>query len=301
MINRLIRLVVLGLLRLRYRIRVTGLDEVARRGSSGILFLPNHPALIDPIIVMTLLQPVFRPRPLADRDQVGRPVIRWLAARMRTLTIPDPVVYGDTCRAEVEQGINACLAALRVGENVLLYPAGHVMRRRYENLAAASAVETILRQAPEIRVVLVRTRGLWGSSFSRASGVAPQLRQVMLKAVRALIVNGIFFSPRREVTLECREPDDLPRRAGRADLNRALEKFYNEDAPPRTYVPYTIWERGGAGRCRNRRRPGARAKPRRCPPPRASRCFATSGRLRGAPPSGTRIIWRPTSILTVFR
>jgi long-chain-fatty-acid--[acyl-carrier-protein] ligase len=245
-LNQLLRLVVLGLLKLRYRIRVTGIEEVARRGRAGILFLPNHPALIDPFIVMSVLYPRFKPRPLADRDQVGRPVIRWLAARLRTLTIPDPVIYGDACRDEVERGIEGCVAALQAGENVLIYPAGHIMRGRYEDLGAASAVETILRRAPEIRVVLLRTRGLWGSAFSRASGIAPPLGRVMVKAARSLLANGIFFSPRRQVTMELCEPADLPRQADRSGLNRALERFYNEGAPPNTYVPYTVWERGGA-------------------------------------------------------
>jgi acyl-[acyl-carrier-protein]-phospholipid O-acyltransferase/long-chain-fatty-acid--[acyl-carrier-protein] ligase len=244
-VNLLIRLVVLSLLKLRYRLRVTGLDEIARRGTSSILFLPNHPGLVDPVIVVSQLYPRFRPRPLADQDQVGRPVIRWLAARMQTLTIPDPVVYGDACRDEVAQGLDRCIAALLAGENVLIYPSGHIMQGRYENLAAASAVETILRRAPDIRVVLVRTRGLWGSSFSRAGGAAPQLGRVMRKAARVLLANGLFFSPRREVTVELREPADLPRHSSRSELNRFMERFYNEGAPPNTYVPYTIWEKGG--------------------------------------------------------
>jgi 1-acyl-sn-glycerol-3-phosphate acyltransferase len=39
------------LLSLRYRIEVTGLDEIRRRGCTGILFLPNHAALVDPVII----------------------------------------------------------------------------------------------------------------------------------------------------------------------------------------------------------------------------------------------------------
>jgi long-chain-fatty-acid--[acyl-carrier-protein] ligase len=244
-LNRLIRAGVAGLIRLRYRVRVSGMEAITRKGASGILFLPNHPALIDPVILMTALYSRFRPRPLADKDQVDRPVIHWLAARMQALTIPDPLVYGDACRAEVEQGIERCIAALHGRSNVLIYPSGHIMRRRQEDLAAASAVETILQRAPDIRVVLVRTRGLWGSAFSRASGAAPRMGKIFPKAIRALLANGLFFSPRREVSIELVEPDDLPRDQGRAALNRYLESFYNRDAPPNTYVPYTIWEKGG--------------------------------------------------------
>jgi long-chain-fatty-acid--[acyl-carrier-protein] ligase len=245
MLNLIIALGVRALLRLRYRIVLKGVESIARRGGPGILFLPNHPALIDPVILMSALYPRFRPRPLADRDQVGRPGVRWLAARMRVLTIPDPVMYGEACRREVEEGLRQCAAVLEGGGNVLLYPAGHIMRRRQEDLAGASGVETILARAPRARVVLVRTRGLWGSAFSRASGTPPRLGTVFAKAVGSLVKSGLFFAPRREVTIELVEPADLPRGGGRAALNRYLEDFYNREAPAATYVPYTPWEKGG--------------------------------------------------------
>jgi long-chain-fatty-acid--[acyl-carrier-protein] ligase len=148
---------------------MTGLEELEAKGGAGILFLPNHPALIDPVILMSRLYPRFRVRPLADQDQVGRPGIRWLAKRLRVVTIPDPLLYGESSRKAVEEGVENCIGALREGSNILLYPSGHIMRRRTEDLAGCSAVETILERVPEVRVVLVRTRGLWGSGFSRAS------------------------------------------------------------------------------------------------------------------------------------
>ena len=240
-----IREVVRGLLSLRYRITIRGLDEVASRGRRGILFLPNHPALIDPVIMVMTLHRRFRARPLADKDQVGRPVVRTLARKVGAIAMPDPVRYGDASREEVEKAIASCIAALNHGDNVLMYPSGHIMRRRFEDLAGNSAVETILREAPGIRVVLVRTRGLWGSSFGRASGVAPHLGRVLRRAVSSVLANGIFFGPRRKVSIEFAELPDLPRTADRAALNRYLEAFYNQDAPPNTYVPYTVWEKGG--------------------------------------------------------
>jgi 1-acyl-sn-glycerol-3-phosphate acyltransferase len=47
-----LRAIVQGILALRYRIRVQGVSAVVQRGRRGILFLPNHPAMIDPVIVM---------------------------------------------------------------------------------------------------------------------------------------------------------------------------------------------------------------------------------------------------------
>ncbi len=241
-----LRILVRALMRLRYRIRVSGLDEVARRGKRGILFLPNHPALVDPPIIISELYQQFAPRVLADKDQVDRFFVRWVARVIGVRTLPDPAKHGDASRAEVERVLRDSIAILKGGENLLLYPAGHLCRSRLENLGANSAVESILKELPDMRVVLIRTRGLWGSSFGYASGRAPDLRQILKKAFPIFMANGIFFSPRRQVSIEMAEPFALPRRGGRAALNRFLEEFYNEDAPPNTYVPYFLWERGGA-------------------------------------------------------
>ncbi len=241
----LLRGLIRGLLWLRYHVRVDGLEEVARRGTRGILFLPNHPALIDPPIVVSRLHGRFRVRALADRDQVGRPFIRWIARQANVITIPDPLLYGGEAKGEVLEGILACAEALRQGENVLLYPAGHLARSQREDLGAASAVETLLKEAPDCRVVLVRTRGLWGSGFSRAAGQAPEMGKMAGRALRSVLSSFIFFVPRRQVSLQLVEPGDFPRNRDRGGINRYLEDFYNRDLLPARYVPYTLWERGG--------------------------------------------------------
>ena len=230
---------------LRYRVAVRGLGDVASRGTRGILFLPNHPALIDPVIVGTTLLKTFHPRFLADEDQIDLFFIRNLARRIGVIPIPDPGKLGANARKAVEQGLARCVEALRSGDNVVIYPAGRIMRGRDENLCGNSAVRWILDQMPEARVVLVRDRGLWGSRFSYAWGKVPSVGQVLRKGIGALLACGIFFAPRRRVELEFVEADDIPRSASRGDLNRWLEGFYNADAAPATYVPQTFWERGG--------------------------------------------------------
>ena len=232
-----------GLLRLRYRIQVRGLAEVAARGDRGILFLPNHPALIDPVIVISELYRRFKPASLADQDRVGGRLLGTVTRAYGAIPMPDLGKHGEASRLQVEQAIQACAEHLRRGGNLVLYPGGHLAASRYEELGGNSAVETILKLAPDTRVVLVRTRGLWGSRFSRAQG-HPDFLKVLARQVRELAANLVFFSPRRKVAVELAEPDDLPRSAGREAMNRRLEDFYNEDAPPARYVPYRFWERG---------------------------------------------------------
>lgn len=232
------------LLALRYRVTVIGLEPIRARGTRGLLILPNHPALIDPPIVLSRLMPVFYPRTLADVEQVDRPILKSLARLFRSYALPDPVTAGPTARREIEIVLDRCKSDLINGDSVMLYPSGHIYRSRYEQLGGNSAVESILRDVPSARVVLVRTRGLWGSSFSRASGRAPKLGSVLFHSIGVLLRNGLFFIPRRRVTLELHEPTDLPRQADRSTLNRALENWYNQDAPPNTYVPYSFFEKG---------------------------------------------------------
>jgi len=245
MIAFLVRSISQFVLRLRYRLRLTGMEEVASRGRSGILFLPNHPALIDPVIVLTVLQKDFQPHSMADQDRINLPIVRWLAPRLGVRPLPDVAKYGEACKEEVQRVIQESIEGLKAGENLLMYPAGHLARSRHEDLGGTSALSTILEQVPDARIVLVRTRGLWGSSFSWASGKAPHFAQGFFAGIRYTLLNLLFFSPRRDVTLEFSEPGDLPRNEGRAALNRYLETFYNSDTLPHTYVPHTLWEEGG--------------------------------------------------------
>ena len=235
-------LVKLGLA-LRYRVRVSGVERIAASGTRGILFLPNHPALIDPVILLAQLHASFRPRPLADADQMDRPGFRWLAKRVGARLVLDSAQHGAAARRQVESVVAECAAGLRQGENILLYPSGHLYRTRLENLYGNTAVDRILRATPGARVVLIRTRGLWGSAFSFASGEIPNFARVLKRGFVVLLKNAVFFTPRRHVSIELREPTDLPRDGGRDALNHYLETFYNEDAPPNTRVSDAFWKR----------------------------------------------------------
>ena len=239
-----VRSVLLSLLRLRYDIRVHNLDAIKARGTKGILFLPTHPALIDPVIVTTWLMDDFSARPFADMNAIDLPGIGWFARKIGTFAIPTVARYGKEATEKIEATLQESIQALRNGDNVILYPAGGTLRSRNEVVRGTSAVETILRELPDVRVVLVRTRGLWGSSFSLQSGRDPDVAKILERGVGQLLASGVFFAPRRRVDITFDEPADFPRVADRTVVNPWLEAWYNVDAPPATYVPYTIWERG---------------------------------------------------------
>jgi long-chain-fatty-acid--[acyl-carrier-protein] ligase len=266
MIDLFIQCAVRFLIWLRYRVTVRGLSAVLARGRRAILILPNHPALIDPIILLSRLHVPLRPRALADARQIDRFFIRSLAKRANVLAIPSTDAWGPEARESVRRALDEIVACLRRGENCLLYPSGRNQRSRYEDLGGNSAVEYILKQLPDVRIVLARTRGLWGSSFGWASGVRPDVAASVKRGVLAVLGNLLFFTPRRRVSIEFAEPDDLPRSGSRSEINRYLENFYNQGAEPNTRVPLWTW---GSHR------------PRVLPEPQAAR---PGGRVQDVPP-----------------
>ena len=231
---------------LRYRIHVRGLEDIKKLGNKSIIFLPNHPCLIDPVILSTTLVKDFRPRALATEKQVRTTPLRFLRKQLRILEIPDLGVVGKTGIDKVEKQITNCVDALRAGDNVLFYPAGRIYRSRFEDLRANGGVKRILELYPEVRIVLVRTRGLWGSSFGRAKGYQTTFIETIVGNLKALLSNFLFFMPRRDVTVEFLNcPDDFPKNGDKEDINRYLEAFYNDNAPHNLYNHYHWWEKGG--------------------------------------------------------
>jgi len=96
---------------------------VAAGGTGGILFLPNHPALIDPVIVISELYGRFAPSSLADRDRIAAPVLGWVTRKFGAIPMPDLARHGEACRREVEGAIQDCARLLERGGNLVLYPA----------------------------------------------------------------------------------------------------------------------------------------------------------------------------------
>lgn len=228
-------------LSLRYRVRVEGLEKVRSvNDAKPILFLPNHPALMDPPLLYSCLWS-FHPRPLADENQANRPLVRWLATLLRPILVPDIRKKGRQARGAVLEAMQQCAEALNAGDNMLIYPAGGLSRDGREYLGGNRAVHFILERVPQCRVVLVRTRGMWGSSFSHALRHPDTLRGLAMGALR-LAINLIFLMPRREISIHFEEAAGLPRNAGIPALNQYIEEWFNREPEEGCLVPYYFWQ-----------------------------------------------------------
>ncbi|MFC1770471.1 AMP-binding protein [Candidatus Margulisiibacteriota bacterium] len=233
------------ILKLRYKITIKGLDKIKERKS--ILFLANHPALIDPVLLYSVLYKEYKPRALVDEFQIERyPFLKYLALWLGLRIVSNIDRYGVERRDDIKIILSKTIKGLKQGENLLLYPAGHLKREYLEHIKAASAVEEILKEIPDVHIVLIRQNGLWGSIFSWGSNSKnPNLITGLLSGLKHLLLNGIFFMPKRIIEYEFMEPQDFPKTLARLEINKYLETFYNQNAWKNRYVPYYFWKPDG--------------------------------------------------------
>jgi len=235
-----------ALLSLRYDITVTGLESVTQR--KGVLVIPNHPAEIDPIILSTYLWDLLKPQPVVLETMYELPFLKPLMKWVRAIPMPDMEFdSGPYKRRRIERALEDVSERLRQGENILVYPSGRLSVTGEERLGAASGVQTIIRNYPDVFVVMVRVKGLYGSIFSKAltGGETPDVASTLRQGIMILLKNLIFLAPRRKVTLEIvTNPSELPRYSAPLPLNRFLESYYNHPTPETpTLVPHLFWSK----------------------------------------------------------
>lgn len=236
--------VVEKIVRLRYDIDVEGMLDIESRGRRGILFAMNHPSFSDPAIVSVALK-AFHPSPVMAQSVVEMPgigkVIQFGTDKVDAMYVPR-IGNGDT-RAEHTAKVKALIAdviaRLARGENVVLWPAGELMHEDHSTLGQKRMLAEVIAALPNVRIVLGRTTGLWGSAFGHADG-APNFGAAGAKAAGATVSRVLMgpLTPQRHVKIELFEPADLPRNGGRTAINQYVESWYNEVPQPLVRVPY---------------------------------------------------------------
>ncbi len=239
------------LIALRYRLVVKGLDALTPdqfKRPGGILFLPNHPAEVDPVILEAILWKRFRPRPLVIEHFYFLKGFRFFMDLVGAMPLPSMDGLANKWRGKkVEKQFDQVATALKTGSNFLIYPSGRLKISGLDLIGGASFIHKLTQACPEANIVLVRTTGLWGSKFSRAlTGSSPEFGKVLLECAKVLLKNGLFFAPRREVLVELSlPPADFPLQGSRLEFNKALENWYNrypEPGPePLKLVSYAFW------------------------------------------------------------
>ncbi len=229
------------LLALRYTVTVAGAAAVRER-PGPYLILPNHPAFADPPNVLVRLWPLYQARPLFLESNFQSLLFRPLVWLLRGIRMPDLARASAEGKRRAEGAVGEVIAALRRGENVILWPSGRLSRDGSERLGGARTTADVLAAVPNCTVILARTRGLWGSMFSWADG-APALISAFVRGIGLWAANLFLFAPRRKViiTLEAFGKDQRPEPT-RDAINKWLEGWYNADVPREepTFVPRHI-------------------------------------------------------------
>jgi 1-acyl-sn-glycerol-3-phosphate acyltransferase len=69
---------------------------------------------------------------------------------------------------------------------------------------------------------------MWGKSYT---GKSPQLMKVLMRSIGYIIANGIFFVPKRDISIEFVDMTDMLKEwhaLGLDLFNQKLEEYYNE-------------------------------------------------------------------------
>lgn len=242
------------LLKLRYKVTYKGLNEVQKELSrtSGVLFLPNHPAVIvDPLLVSLPLMKRFGIRPMIIEYMYFQPLFYGIFRAIRAISMPNfSTGFNPIKLKRAERTLKTVSDALKENERFLIYPAGTTKHQGKEIIGGAFGVHHLIGENPNVQIVLVRTTGLWGSSFSRAlsAGESPDTKAVLRKGFWTLLKNALFFTPRRHVVIEFElAGQNFPRKSEKQQLNRYLEEWYNrpfgQAGEPLSLVSFAFWKK----------------------------------------------------------
>lgn len=250
-----------AVLSLRYRITVEGMEQVQNKPNGrldpkkGTLFLPNHPAHMDPLFLFLILWPKYRMKPLVIEYVYRTSFLRPMMKLVKALPIPNfDTAVNQIKIDQADAAIDTIAKGLKRKETYILYPSGRLKSDGKEMLGGASGAHDLVQECPDVNLVFVRTTGLWGSSFSRAiTGRSPEIAPTIGKGIKALLKNLIFFAPRRKILIQLEaNPLDVPRKGPRLDFNRYLENWYNHyrdcegnihEAEPLSLVSYRFWKK----------------------------------------------------------
>ena len=217
----------------RYAVKTVGLE--ALDPAKTYLVLPNHPAMVDPMLVTAELWriPV---KPLVDelfldRGGVSGKVLRTLGA----VRVPDLRKSRSEAGAKIARGLTGVVTdALADGHNVIFYPSGHIWTTEpKEEIGTRQLAYNVCRELPAgVEVVCVRTEGLWGSIWSRKGRKSsPNFASTLLRSILLWLV-VLVTRRRRSVTMTFEnlttQVKDWASACTRLEFNRKLEEWYNK-------------------------------------------------------------------------
>lgn len=252
--------------KLRYEISVKDIKVLDQPKPTdpqgGWMILPAHPSHLDGIMLVTeLVKHGLYVHVWTSEVVKNFSYFKWCRKQRDIFDFVWIPAAEDKKTDEDAQRIHKILVrtvdGLKKGENYVIFPAAHPKFFPKNFMKGKSAVSNILKLYPNVNIVFVRIKGLWGSRFSRASkredkhkhpaSLGEHLSTVLRKFIRSLFANLLFFMPRRKVEIEfIPAPKDFPRQGSRIAINRYIEHLFNEgwgiEGEPVYRVPEYFWK-----------------------------------------------------------
>jgi len=217
------------LLRIRYRISIKGSEII--QNNSPVLFLPNHQALIDPIILLSQIYRFSTATPVISEKYFDLPLAKWYFRRLGAVRVSD-LETGNRDTHVLKSITRSVFKGFRRNKNIVIYPSGQIAGQGYEKIFNKKAAYHIVGTIPEnVQIVGVRITGLWGSMWSKArTGKSPDFFIQLLKGIFYTLANLLFFVPKRRVSIEFEDITAIAKEKaipGQKPFNLYLEEFYN--------------------------------------------------------------------------
>lgn len=206
-----------------------GAETVSR--NSPVLYLPNHQALIDPVILLSQIYRFSTVSPVITEKYYNLPVLKWFLQRLGAVSVSD-LEKGSRDTQVLKTITRSVYKVLRRNQSIVIYPSGQISGRGYEKIFNKKSAYHIVRNLPaDAQIIGVRLTGLWGSMWSKAkTGKPPSLFVLLLKSFFYLLANLLFFVPKRPVSIEFEDITASAREKaamGQKEFNSFLEVFYN--------------------------------------------------------------------------
>ncbi len=217
-------------LSLRYKVKINGFENIDI--NRPVLFLPNHIATVDPMILVSLLYKYKKISPVITASYYDMPIVKTFFKKLDAIRVSD-LEAGSRNLNVLSDILKGTKEAFKKGNSVIIYPSGMIARQNYERILNKKSAFNIVDQLDDnIQVIGIRTKGLWGSIWTWASGKYPAFGKNLLLSFLYVLANLIFFVPKRnviisfyDITKDCKEMA----KEGQRVFNIFLEDFYNQE------------------------------------------------------------------------